>query len=104
MQRLAVLADDDFGGAATNVNDQALLLAGRQRAGHAAIDQAGFFFAGNDLNRKAQQLAAAFHKLLSIDGFAQGLGGHGTHLRGFKTRQAFTKAGQTFPATLHGLA
>ena len=104
MQRLAVLADDDFSGAPANINHQPLLLAGGQGAGDAAVNQARFFLAGDDLDRKAQQLAAAQHKFLGIECFAQGLGGNSAHLGGIKTGQTLAKAGQTIPAALHGLA
>jgi len=35
-------------------------------------------------------------------GLAQGLGGNGAHLGALKTLDAFRKAGQAVPATLHG--
>jgi cytochrome P450 len=48
--------------------------------GHALVNQAGFFGAGNDFDGKAQDVAAAFQKLFTVFGFTQGLGGYGAHL------------------------
>ena len=99
-----MLADDDFGGASANVDDQAFLLAGRQRTGHAAIDQPGFLLAGNDFDGKAQQLASTRHEFVGIQCLAQGLGGYSADMRGIKAPEALAKASQALPAALHGFA
>ena len=104
MQRLAVLAKGDFGGTPANVDHQPALLTGRKDAGHAPVDQPGFFLAWDDGDGKAQQLAAALDELGPVARFAQGLCGHGADLGRGKASQPLAKPCQAGPAALHGLA
>ena len=53
------LAQDQLGGASTNVDHQAALVAGRQHVGDALVNQARFFAARDHVDGKAQHLVAA---------------------------------------------
>ena len=100
--RHAALAQHKFGGAPTDVDDQAALVGRRQLADDAAVDQCSFFFTGDDFDGKAQQLATFVNKDIAVACFAQGLGGNSAYMLGVKAAQAFAKACQAGPATFHG--
>ena len=90
--RHTVLAEHKFGGAAANINHQTVFIRCGQLADYAAVNQRGLFFARDDFNRKAQQLAGAVNEHVAVARFAQCLGGHGAHMRWVKAAQPFTKA------------
>ncbi|MNT05903.1 hypothetical protein D3C72_1405480 [compost metagenome] len=100
------VADDHFGGAPADVDDEAALLVGRvgvrQVVRHALVDQAGFFPARDHVDAEAQDGARAQQELFAVARFAQGLGGHGAHLRAFEAGQPLAEAGEGVPAALHG--
>jgi len=48
-------------------------------------------------------LRACDRKASRVAGFAQRLGGHGPHLPGLETGQAFAETRQAVPAPLHGI-
>ena len=100
--RRAAHAQDHFGGAPADVDDQARQLAGLQ-ARDALVDQAGFFAAGDDLDGQAQHAVATLQEGVAVARFAQGLGGHGAHLPGREALEALCEAGQTGQAALGGL-
>ncbi len=90
--RHTVLAEHKFGRAAANINHQTVFIRCGQLADYAAVNQRGLFFARDDFNRKAQQLAGAVNEHVAVARFAQCLGGHGAHMRWVKAAQPFTKA------------
>lgn len=89
--RHAALAQHKFGGAPTDVDDQAALVGRRQLADDAAVDQCSFFFTGDDFDGKAQQLATFVNKDIAVACFAQGLGGNSAYMLGSKPRRRSPK-------------
>ena len=71
--------------------------------GNALVNQAGFFTARDDINRKPQHFVGTQQKFISVARFAQRLRGHSAYFGRFETSQSFTKPCQTVPARLHGL-
>ena len=101
--RLQALAQHHFCGAPANVNHQAPFRRLREHAGHALVNQSGFFSARDHINLKTQEFGGALEKDVSVEGLSQGLRGHGAHLGLVKAGQPLAKSGQAFPAALHGL-
>ena len=95
-----LLAQDQLGGSAADVHHQPALVGLRQQVGHALVDQARFFAAGNHVDGKAQDLVSALEELVAVARFAQRLGGDGPHLGLLEAGQSLAKAGQAVPAPL----
>ena len=95
------LAQDQLGRAAANVHHQPALVRLRQQVGHALIDQARFFPAGNHVNRKAQDGVGPGQESVAVARLAQGLGGDGANLGLRQAGQAFAEPRQAVPAPLH---
>ncbi|MCY1369562.1 hypothetical protein D9M69_566090 [compost metagenome] len=74
----------------------------RQQARDTLVNQARLFVARHHLDGKAQDGLCLAHELVAVLGLAQGLRGDGPDLLFLETVQAFGKAGQAVPATLHG--
>ena len=73
----ARFAEDDFGTAAADVDDQNILVRMRPAALHAKVDEPGLFLAGNDLDGRGDGLRCAGEELVLIAGVANGAGGDG---------------------------
>jgi len=98
-----LLAEDEFGGAPSDIHHQPPFIRLRQKPRHALIDQAGLFGAGHHVDGVAQHFAAARQEFLAVAGFPQGLGGHCPDLGPGETCQPLAKSRQTGPAPLHGV-
>ena len=99
-QRLQRAADDEFGRAAADVDDQALVLGHGQTVRDADIDEARFLAAGDDFDRETERRFSLFQKCRRILGHAQRVGADGTHAMRIETAQAFAEALQAFERTL----
>jgi hypothetical protein len=64
-----------------------------QGMGHAQVNQAGLFAAGDDFDRKAQCRFGLGQELGAILGHAQGIGGDGTHRARLEAAQALAESG-----------
>ncbi len=97
--RVQAAAEDHFGRAAADVDDQP-----RQRAriqmGHAGEDQARLFTAGDDFDRMAQRGLGVNQEFVAVAGLAQGLRGHRAHLYRRHALQALGKAVQAIQAAI----
>ncbi len=69
-QRLETLADDELGAAAADVGNQALARGVGQGVGHAQVDQARLFTAGNDLDRVPEDGLGALDEFVAVACFA----------------------------------
>ena len=74
-----------------------------QQVRHAAVNESCFLGARNDLNRKSQNLLAAFQKHIAVFGLTQCLSGDCADLLFFESGQALCKTRQALKAALHGL-
>ncbi len=72
--------------------------------GDALIDKPGFFFAGDDLHRAAQNGTGRAEKIRRVGGQTQGSGGDHANLSGRNILQMLGKQAQALPAPLHGVA
>ena len=99
---LVVQPDDAFGGAATDVNDEAARTVSGQGMGGADPDQAGFFASGNDFDRESERGLEGGNDMAGIFRLAQGAGGDGPNRIRVKCPQAFAKALQRFDGTSLG--
>ncbi len=101
-QRLEAVADDEFGGAAADVDHQPPAVAGLG-VGHAEIDQAGLLAAGNHLDGVVQYLFGAFQEGLGVLGHAQRIGADHAQVGGIDTVQVPCEAGQAGQCARLGL-
>ena len=76
-----VIADDDLGAAAADVDDEEALLGMRPEAADAEVDEAGFLLSGDDLDFGAERGGGAGHELKLVAGVADGGGGDGADVR-----------------------
>ncbi|MNL15649.1 hypothetical protein D3C87_1366480 [compost metagenome] len=97
---VCALAQDQFGGAAANVQDQTHARRIGNRMGHAGVHQLGFFMPGNHVDTKPQVPLGAGEKQLRIVGFAYCAGGHRTYSARFETPQLFAEPSQGLPAPI----
>ena len=70
--------------------------------GHAAVNQARLFAAGNDFDRLPECGTGAQQEGVAVFRLAQGLCGHGAHLGRRQALQALRKAAQAGQAALAG--
>ncbi len=99
-QRVHAAADDELGGTATDIDDQAQLARlGRLRVGHAKVDQARLLAAGHHFDRFAQRGFRRYQEALRISQLADGVGRQRAHAGGryiadalAETRQAVQRA------------
>ena len=97
------LSKNQFGRTAANVHHEPAFIAVGQQVRNAQVNQAGFFATGDHFDRKAQNLAGLSEEYVTVSGFTQGLGGHGTHMRRAESGNALAKPGQAGPAALQGV-
>ncbi len=88
-QRLRALPQNQFRGAATDVDHQSFALRAGNRVSHAGVYQPGFFMPGDHIDAKPQMPFCAGEEQLSIVGFTHGAGCHRTHATGLKAAQLF---------------
>jgi len=101
-ERLEAVTDDKFGTAATDIHHQPGCVI-RQGMGHAEVDQARLFTAGNDLYGIADNRLGTAAKLPAIAGNTQGIGAHHPHITGIQHIQRLAKTRQAFKAAPHSL-
>ena len=101
--RLRAAADDDFGRAPAYVHNDAALAVIGQQAGDATVDERRFFVPADHGNGQPQHLLGFLQENGRVARFAQGLRGHGAHMRRLHSAQVLRKLGQALPAALHGL-
>ena len=92
LQRLEMLADDDLGAAAADVDHQPPAVFVRQVVRDARIDQARLLHAGDDFDRETQRLARALEKRLLAARDAQRVGTHHAHVAGVHVAQPLAEA------------
>ena len=85
-------ADDEFGRAATDVDDQARRLRRRQHVADAKIDEARLLMTRDDVDRKAERGLRLRKECRGILRDPECVGGHGAH-------GGRMQAGQAFPET-----
>src|SRR5262249_19585519 len=92
LERLEMLADDEFGAAAADVDDEPAL----RRLGHTMrdteVDQARFFAAGDDLDRMTERRLGRPEKRARCAEPAHGVRGHGAHALVRQHAQALAEA------------
>ena len=94
---------DQFRTGAANINDQALI-GSAGRMGDTLINQSGFFFAANYLDRTAEDLLRFSDKRVGVYGNTQCRGGDDADLRLWDILQTFRKQAQALPAAFHGFS
>ena len=94
-QRVEMLADDELGAAAADVDDQAALRRIRHAVGDAEIDQARFFAAGHDFDRMTERLFGRPEKRRRSAQPAHRVGGDGAHAFVRQHAQALAETRQT---------
>ena len=100
--RFEVLTDDELGGTAADIDDQAPAVHFGQRMSGAEVDQARLFAAADDLDGVADQRFGAIDQRLGVMGCAKGIGADDTQVGG---RDALEKRGEALEAaerTIHG--
>ena len=97
------MTQDQFGGAPADVHHQPALGGLGQQVRHPLVDQARFFASRNHVDRESQNLVGPRQEFITVARLAQRLRGDGPNLTPLQPRQAFAKARQTVPATLHRL-
>src|SRR5262249_26483348 len=103
-QRIETFADDEFGAATTDVNDQAPPRVVRNRIGDAQVDEARLLDTGNDFDRVAERLAGALEEDLLAMRLAQRVGADDAHVLGVHVAQPLPETLQAFEgARGHGL-
>src|ERR1051325_5371394 len=95
LHRLKALADNKFGRAAADVDDQALMRRGRQTMADTDEYHARLLPTGDDFNRETKRGLRFLQNLRRILGNAEGIGGNGTYGLGRQAAKAFTKALET---------
>ena len=77
--RLVAVADDEFGRAAADVDDQRRAAFQRRGVGDAGVDQSRFLATRDDLDREAERLVGTVEEAARVLRDAQRVGGHGPH-------------------------
>jgi hypothetical protein len=99
--RVEAAADDAFGGAAADVDHQAQLLRlGRLRMGHAQVDQARFFAAGDHFDGVAERGFGGHQERLRRGQLAHGIGRHRAHALRRDVADALAESGQAIERAL----
>ena len=99
---LEVLTDDIFGAAATNVHDEALVVALRESVCNTKINQTSFFLPCNDLDFMAEGFAGGFKEVSAVFGIAEGIGANGSDILGGDVANQLTKAFKAGDACFKG--
>ena len=99
LRRFAV-AEDDFGGTAADVDDEIVVFVMVVR-GDAEIDEARFFFAGDDFNRHAEHGFTGTQKIAAVLRGTQGLRGNDAEVFARNMAQAFGHLRQGFESARH---
>ncbi len=94
------VADDEFGRAAADIDDQPIAGAGGRIVRRAQVDQPGLLAAGDHLDRKAERVLCLDQELGRVLGHAQRIGGDRAHL----VRREFAQAVAETPQRLHAAA
>ena len=95
LQRLVAAADDEFGTAAADVDDEALLVGQGQAVGDALVDQARLLASRDHFDRVAQGGFGGQQERLRVAQLAHRVGRHGAYPTGLEAGQALAEAGQT---------
>ena len=101
LQGLMTLAQDDFGAAPADVDDQART-PGFVQAGHTGVDQPRFLAARDHLDGEAQRLLGANQKGIAVARLAQGLGAHRAQALGREALELGAEAAQALQGPGHG--
>src|SRR3989338_1348668 len=97
--RFVALADDEFRGAAANIDHQPVRLRGGQAVRDADKNHARLFTTSDDFNGKPERFLSAFQQLRGIASDAKGVGGDCPYPVRIQAAQTLTKAPQTFDST-----
>ncbi|MNI62502.1 hypothetical protein D3C73_1178280 [compost metagenome] len=101
-QRLKALADDELGAATADIGDQAFTRGVGQGVGHAQVDQARFFAAGDHFHGVAEDRFGTLDEFVTVARLAQGVGANDTHGPRWHAVDQLGKALQAFQAPDHG--
>ena len=94
-------ADDEFGRAAADVDDQAWLERARQLVRDAEINQARFFVPADDVDGKSQRVLGLRQKLGRVFRHAKRIGRDCAHCRRVQAGEPLAEAREAFERGLH---
>ena len=86
------LANNKFGRAAANVDNQTFVGRGREFVGYARVDKASFFGAGDHLDGKAQCGLGARQNFCNVASYSKSVGGYSPNTIGVEAFQALAVA------------
>ena len=100
---LEALADDEFGAASANIDDQPGFDVVGQGVGNPEVDQAGLLATVYHIHPGAEDTAGRDRELVPVAGHPQGIGTHHPHPLGFDARQQLGEAAEAFQAPFDSL-
>ncbi len=99
-QRFKALTDDEFGTAATDIDDQTLAGIIGQRVRHAEVDQTRFFASGDDFDGVAQYFFSTADELFTVARSTQSVGGQHRDAAAIHALQALAEFAQAVDTAL----
>ena len=100
---LKLLADDEFGAAAANVDHQPAAAAVGQGLANAKIDKTGFFASGNNVDVVAENGFCTLNEFAPVNRNPQRAGAHHPYAARRQVADTLGKTTQTVQPALHGL-
>ena len=101
--RVELLADDELGAAATDVDDEPTAAAVRERVRHTEVDEPGFLAARNHLDGVTERGRGLAQEVAGVPSLAQRVGTHCAHAHAPRGAQALTEPPQALEAARLGL-